>query len=683
MIFEEISISNLFSYYREQVFRLPAPTPEKPVVLIAGRNGFGKTSFINSVKLLFLGTADEMMENVQAGRKLRPNSYLLGVDREWQGVFNRRARRENRLGTRYGIRIKWQEEQGRVTAERYWTLDGGEPEQHVTIETDFEADFGHRSEDPDIVEEFLERRLPRNVVRFFFYDGEQIQTMAEANRDGQLKEIERLLDIAAIDTLNEYLRKSVAQWKQAGLAAEAQARLAQLRAQQQLKASERAAQIAKHEEYQHDVDDLDRDIRRNERQVDAIRSRSLQRDEPRMREQLKMRREAYEIACHRITDNLPSAAPLWAAADLVAQVAQALNQASANPGHLLADEIANIMSRLPSRLLDEPPHPVPALTESQKALYRSKLVAISSQYTAPPSGGFFSLSPAQTAALKRRFDYYAQAKGERTRLADDLKQAAEAGRAAKDAQLALDAIGDASPEEQKAFKERQQAIAEARQKRDALVGLSQVAEHEISRIDKELKELDTQIREQETRQVKLGINAARIERARQAQRLFDTYKSELKKARRAQIEVAINRRFAVLMTSHGLVERIEVDEDFGLTYRGRDGHEVGMANISAGMKQLAAHALQWALKDVSRFSAPVILDSPLARLDRGHQGNVITHFYPRIAEQVFVLPTDSEIDREKYRLLEPHIGVEFRLQNTTGDETEILTDTKMYAVETL
>ena len=82
MIFKKICIQNLFSYYGEQVFDFPPPTRKRPVILIAGRNGFGKTSFINSVKLLFLGTADEMLRNVQAGMTLRPNSYLLGTGKE-------------------------------------------------------------------------------------------------------------------------------------------------------------------------------------------------------------------------------------------------------------------------------------------------------------------------------------------------------------------------------------------------------------------------------------------------------------------------------------------------------------------------------------------------------------------------------------------------------------------------
>ena len=107
-----------------------------------------------------------------------------------------------------------------------------------------------------------------------------------------------------------------------------------------------------------------------------------------------------------------------------------------------------------------------------------------------------------------------------------------------------------------------------------------------------------------------------------------------------------------------------------------------MANISAGMKQLMAHALQWALKDFTGSLAPVIFDSPLGRLDRSHQHNLLEHFYHRVAHQVILLPTDSELDIEKYRLIQPHVCAEFRLENADGEHTRVITNARMYDVET-
>jgi DNA sulfur modification protein DndD len=131
MIFERICIQNLFSYYGEQTFDFPSPTADKPVVLIAGRNGFGKTSFINSVKLLFLGTADQMLRDAQVGKNLSAKTYLLGIDRVWQGIFNRQAR-ENQQ-TEYGITLVWREDKGRVTVHRHWHYENGALEPCLSI----------------------------------------------------------------------------------------------------------------------------------------------------------------------------------------------------------------------------------------------------------------------------------------------------------------------------------------------------------------------------------------------------------------------------------------------------------------------------------------------------------------------------------------------------------------------
>lgn len=69
MIFERIRLTNLFSYYGEQEINLGTPEAGRNVCLIRGRNGFGKTSLLNSLKLLFTGVYDEPLRRaVQRAR---------------------------------------------------------------------------------------------------------------------------------------------------------------------------------------------------------------------------------------------------------------------------------------------------------------------------------------------------------------------------------------------------------------------------------------------------------------------------------------------------------------------------------------------------------------------------------------------------------------------------------------
>lgn len=681
MIFERITIQNLFSYNGEQTFDIPQASDEKPVVLIAGRNGFGKTSFINSVKLLFLGTSDQMIQNdAQVGRKLTPKTYLLGVDRIWRGVFNQQARSSPQ--SVYGVKIDWIEESGKVSAHRFWRKINDEFVPHLRITTNFEEDgLGDNGiiEDIEEAEEFLQRRLPRDIVSFFFYDGEKVQNMAEAQQEGLMKNIEKLFGLAAVDVLDDYLKNAIASWKKDGTADKEQAQLDTLTAQLALKNAEKARAKVEADEVEADLENLDRDIRRHERQISNTQLMASQRETPHLKEKLKISLAAYEKLCQRIATNLPATAPLWAAAELVQKVSAQLEVAVGDPSQRLAEEIQSVFSILPNLLFDQPRHPTPVLSDAQKNHYKVKLAAILKQYTETPGGGYYALTAPEIAKLQARMVYFSQARGERQRISDDLREVSQAKREWMQAKADLEAIGGLSPELQQAYRDRQAELDSLVNVRNGLYTKRGMHSAKISSIETDLVRLKTEIDQQETRRVKAGINSRHIERAAQARSVFEEYRTRLKVQRREEIETVLNRCFKQLMTSHQLISHIALSEDFALSYRDESDEEIGIANISAGMKQLSAQALLWALSEISGRNIPVVVDTPLARIDRQHQENLLVNYYPKAAKQVIILPTDSELDFDKYNLLSSFVGSEFKLSNSDGVHTSVESSTKMYA----
>jgi DNA sulfur modification protein DndD len=679
MTFEEIRIFNLFSYYGEQVFSLPTLDEERRVVLISGRNGFGKTSFINSVKLLFLGTTDEMMAEVVPGAKLRPDAYLLGLPnpQDWSGIFNRQARKEEKTNIHYGVSIRWREVLGCVTAKRYWTLEREKPEEHLHIDTDFDTDFGRKITDIEFASEFLERRLPKNIVPFFFYDGEQVQRIAESNKEGQLRQIERLLDINVIDTLDEYLRKAINAWKHEIQGPEVKAQIKELEGGLEALIGRSELSQVKLGEIEADIEDEDRDIRNLERRSDALRVKSLQREEPHLKKQYSDVECEYETACHKLADTLPVAAPCWATPQLVHEIAEKLAESTSNSTYMYSEEFRQIADVIPEQLFDHPRHSSPPLTDDQKEHYKEKLRKLFA-VVEPEEESFFSLKSMDVQKLKTRIDYYHQAQAERQRFVEDLRSISRLRHELADIRVKLDTLENISPEERDKFNQLKQEIDSARKRRDVLVEKRAEIKIIIERISSEINDAKNLIKNKKTDVAKGDRNSRRIERVRQALHLFENYKQQLKESRRAEIEQAVNRRFKLLMTSHKLIASIAVDANFALTYRDAEEQEIGMANLSAGMKQLAAQALLWALSEITTRHVPIIVDTPLARIDRAHQENLLRNYYPYAGEQVIVLPTDSEIDREKYRLLSPHIAGEFRLENTGGEHTTVIANTKMY-----
>jgi len=120
-----------------------------------------------------------------------------------------------------------------------------------------------------------------------------------------------------------------------------------------------------------------------------------------------------------------------------------------------------------------------------------------------------------------------------------------------------------------------------------------------------------------------------------------------------------------------MIHYIRVTDDFELRYENAEGQALAINNFSSGMRQLIATTLLWALKEVSGKNIPLIIDTPLARIDREHQDNLLSQYYPTVGQQVIILPTNSELDERKYEQLKPYIYKEYCLYNSQGDTTEV------------
>lgn len=84
--------------------------------------------------------------------------------------------------------------------------------------------------------------------------------------------------------------------------------------------------------------------------------------------------------------------------------------------------------------------------------------------------------------------------------------------------------------------------------------------------------------------------------------------------------------------------------------------------LSAGEREIYALSLLWALGKTSRRELPVIIDTPLARLDSHHRANIVKQYLPIAGPQVIVLSTDTEIDRENFGLISDNLAAIYRLE---------------------
>lgn len=672
MILERFAIHNLFSYCGTWEFDLFPPEGGANVLLVWGRNGYGKTSFLNSLKLLFSGVSDELRKAVHTGRDLKRDHYLLGMGDEWMGIFNRQARVAGEQD--FGVSLRWREAAGTVDVERMWRLHNGGVEEIL----DVRPSFGDALQDADGNVEgearaFIQARLPESVLPFFIYDGERVQQLAEANRDGQMAQIEQLLDLADIDVLDEYLGRNLAAWRRESNDA-SQHRINALQHEIRSLEEKLAGLGADRKALEGEIAETEHAAKRLDTALQARRQFALQNAASQLatkREGLAGRLEERTLA---FFESFTRDAPLALHPALMTEAARELEKIAAHPNRRLKDELARIFGGLPDRLFDDPPQPVPPLTDDQEDLLRRKLARVLDSYRPDAedmAAGLFHLPPSRAETLLRVVDDYASDQRKRARWAEELLEIRRIKTELDDVERKRNDVSNLAPQEQRLFEER---IAEREGLLRKIEELSQrmgsLAEQERN-LNRELGAKRDACKGEEKKLAGANVAKDKLGFGQRMRQALASYRALLKARRRGDIETAINSRFGELMTSHTQIRHIRVNDDFSLHYLDAEGQPVGMGNLSAGMKQLVAQALLWGLKDVSGKEAPVVVDTPLARIDRKHQENLLARYYPKAGQQVIILPTDSELDREKYALLKPHVYREYRLVNPEGDHTRV------------
>lgn len=110
-------------------------------------------------------------------------------------------------------------------------------------------------------------------------------------------------------------------------------------------------------------------------------------------------------------------------------------------------------------------------------------------------------------------------------------------------------------------------------------------------------------------------------------------------------------------------------ETFQLKLYDSLNEEILKDNLSAGEKQILLLSTMWAMAKSSNRRLPFIFDTLLGRLDQTHKKSIIQHFIPKCGEQVIILSTDSEVDEEHYQLIHPIVAKKYLLDYSTADST--------------
>lgn len=612
-----------FGPFRERQYLDLRTKATRPIVLVKALNGSGKTTLLTALQVVLYGA------------KL----HGAGRGREYEKLILSLLRRDARDIARIDLdlRLEGHGEVDDFTVSRSWSAAGGKLEELLNIHRQGDID-------PQLTEDwdsFLNNLLPAELVQLFLFDGEKIEALAnpETLPDMLRRATEAFLGIGGIDSLSKDLvaveRRALIRSRSESAECEAaKTKLATLEQQ--------------HAEIQTELPQLAGACASSRNRVDQLR-RTLEGFESKSErsglvayEQAAELRAAEQQAKQRVQE-------------AQAEVREALADpwsAIARLGNLwtkyellyeredetrAAKQLLAVIQKRDQRIIKKIGSTIPghALATLREVLNQDQLTYQSAakrplhlQYAEPPS----------TVAIKTQV------------AAKFLEQAS--------AKLEL------AQQEFTTMERRLSAIPQGEQVSDLL---AQLQTHAMglalaeAQLQQETERYQTALDQAAHLQVKikaateelrkefggLAHEAKSIEASVRARGVLSLFKDRLMASKAHWLSNMITNEFAALMRKRKLVSRVQVDPDtYAVTIVAPDGHELPMARLSAGERQLLAISVLSALIRERKGHFPVAVDTPLARLDTRHRRALVQRFFSKISHQVMVLSTDEEIDNQ-------------------------------------
>lgn len=645
MILHTLTLDGVGPYADRQTLEFARHTG-RPVTLIGGLNGSGKTTLIRSLFHVLYGARGLS----ELGQRRSYGAFL--SDSVNQG--------RDAAALELTLTIPGLRDDAALTLRRQWrrTTRGATEDLDVFVAGNYDEEL---SESWD---ETIEQIAPLGIARLFFFDGEKIEALAdlESAASSLRTAVGSLLGLDLVEQLRTDLvavQRRVLRDSTTASSAELEDRQSELAAAEELAGQARRR-----------VDELERALAQahgdHARLRDALRAAGG--DLVPQREALEADAEQASVAEAAIWDQLRELAgdpvgPLTLVPELLQSVAATARR---HERHHDDRRVLTILEERDAWLISEldrlAVRPAGELADSLAADRRRRHEQAREGAAFAPRS---SLSAIREVAEERLTGWRAKA----LQLTDALDEAAAATDerdrrisripspdsvrvlldAVDESQLRVDALAAQLAEQQQLVAATTAQVARARDRRDA----------ELVR----LAELDDG-RERQQRVMR------HAERAKGTLALLGMRVAERHVGRIADYTMQCLEQ---LLRKDRLIDGIEIDpESFALTLLGGQGGELRPEALSAGERQLTALALLWALARAAGRPLPVVIDTPLGRLDADHRRHVVERYLPAASHQVIVLSTDTEIDAELHELLEPTIGAQRQLVTDAEGRTTIL-----------
>ncbi|WP_026714232.1 DNA sulfur modification protein DndD [Flavobacterium daejeonense] len=692
MKFSNIKINNFRQYYNAVNIDLTTDTDQN-IVVIGGRNGYGKTNFLLSIVWCLYGEKISQIDDNFKKEIQKEKNYSSFM----QQSINWTAKRENKDTFSVSIKVseielpelsKLNSNSDSVIITRTFNVTSMNETLSISDTNSNMEIFDDEADKINFINDYI---IPIDAAKFVFFDAEKISEIANLSikEEGSFinDALGKILGLDTYDTLIEDIEFYINTLKKEG---------ATKNLQEQIVDKEKAIELSEidieklEEENAEKLKEID-DLKKTIRQYDNLISQhSKQGNSTFDRDSILSEIEklkAKESELSERFNELSEIIPLAILTGKLEEVSEHLeiqekNTISQNSSKENSEKIENFIELL----FNKPPEPENStMSFKDKLFYYDKAKNLGSELFAS-NGDYQDLEfehdlnnseksliyDAINLVSSQSKDLFETTIEEfnktRIKLAELNKTLSKV-----DADMEDELILDYSSKKETAdynITENNRKIGENNQQINKLKG-------DIIRLNQQLSVLVK----------KVDVNAQNKIKIKESQKYIDVLNSfleEQKNKHKDSLEKTILSELKILMHKLGseensskFIEDVKVTilasgQGMKITLLDQDDNEIRKESLSSGEKQIYISCLIKAILNESIQSLPIFIDTPLGRLDEEHRDNITKKYYPALSEQVVLFSTNSEITPKRHKDISANISKSYLLFND-GANTNLKT----------
>ena len=643
MKFNYLTIENYKSFQFPTKLEFPQSETGKSIFLVGGMNGAGKTSIMEAVNICLYGERADVIYKSINHKELAKGNAFVSFELEFE-TDNTET----------------------ILVKRSWSANACEkPLAKDLVEKLTVVKDGRRVsvQNKEMWQDYINSTIPKSITQFFFFDGEKIQEIAaDDHSEVRLKDsLEAALGIQYISRLAEdvvYLKHEERKGFVEISDEDINFKESELKKEQRKLKSKQDDLI----DLQQQLDDFKKqkeDAQNRFRNIFSIDPESSEviKQKEKKRIQLSTQSGQLDAQIKQLTEQfLP-----WAmAGKLFEPLKQQIEKEHhAQRGKFFAENAPELTRQIVYTIDNPRPITGNPLTDSQKSEIEKRLLALFSGAGTEEVVKILNLSERDAAKVLNKMEEIEQS--DVLQLHDLIAQKQEVDDEIHSIQSSLQSRGNTQSE-----RELFDSLQETMESCQIQIGRLSVSinnlQDEIHVVEGRIKDIEMELNKLYERHNTSQEKARFIEECDAIANMLNAYIVKLRKNKIQLLRDKTFEMFLRLSSKSDLVKSIDIDEKtYEMTIKDKNGNIMRKSGLSAGEKEVFAISLLWGLAQTSQLNLPIIIDTPLSRLDSIHRDNIVRQYFPNAAEQVIILSTDTEVDSNYFKNLEPHLSGAARL----------------------